>query len=234
MAAGDIDGDGDQDLIVSNVGLNTKYKTSLEKPMTVYYGEFDESGKSHIVEVKQEGEICYPERGRSCSSNAMPFIAEKFETFHEFGLASLNDIYGDEKLATATKFEANTFEHAVFVNDGSGKFLFRPLPRISQIAPSHAVVLSDIDSDQDLDIVMGQNFFGPQSETGRYDGGLSQILENNGAGEFKPMLPVKSGLIVREAATAVFVGDINNDQKPDIAVSTNNGPTRIFLGDQNE
>lgn len=234
ISAGDIDGDGDIDLVVSNVGLNTKYKTSLAKPMTVYYGDFDESGKSHIVEVKQEGNICYPERGRSCSSNAMPFIANKFETYHEFGLATLNDIYGDEKLSNALKFEANTFDHAVFTNNGQGEFSYQPLPRISQIAPSRALALADVDGDRDLDIVMGQNFFGPQSETGHYDGGLGQILTNNGHGKFLPLAPQDSGLVVREAATEVFVGDVNNDQRTDIVIATHNGPIRIFLGSQNE
>ena len=34
-----------------------------------------------------------PNRGRSCSSGAMPFIKEKFGTFHSFATASLAEIY---------------------------------------------------------------------------------------------------------------------------------------------
>ena len=232
--AGDVDGDGDLDLVVGNHGLNTKYKASSKKPMTVYYGDFDGSGKSHIVEVKQEGEVCYPERGRSCSSNAMPFISRKFGTYHDFGLATLNDIYGDENLDKATKFEANSFEHGVFLNDGSGKFSFTPLPKITQIAPSHALKLADLDSDGDLDIAMGQNFFGPQSETGRYDGGVSQILTNDGAGNFSPISPSQSGLFVRQPVSALVTADVNGDSKPDILMATSNGPVKLFLNQEEQ
>ena len=230
VSCGDIDGDGDVDILASNVGLNTKYKASLKKPMVVFYGDFDGSGKAHIVEGKQEGNICYPERGRSCSSNAMPFIREKFKTFHEFGMASLVDVYGDDKLKSATRFEANTFEHGVFVNNGTGKFTFTPLPRICQIAPSRSSLLADLDKDGDLDIVLGQNFFGPQAETGRYDGGVSQILLNDGLGQFSPVSVRESGVSVREAVTATSVGDLNGDGKVEIIFALNNGPVKVFQG----
>lgn len=230
IKCGDIDGDGDIDIVASNVGLNTKYKTSVAKPMVVFYGDFDGSGKAHIVEGKQEGNVCYPERGRSCSSNAMPFIREKFKTFHDFGQASLVDVYGGDKLKSASRFEANTFEHSVFINDGNGKFEMRSLSRMCQIAPSRSNALADLDGDGDLDIVLGQNFFGPQAETGRYDGGLSQVLVNDGKGRFDALPPMGSGVSVREAVTATEVRDINGDKKADIVFAVNNGPVKVFLG----
>ena len=228
LAAGDIDNDGDMDLVATNVGLNTKYKTSFKKPMTLYFGKFDETGDEHIVEVKQEGDVCYPERGRSCSSNAMPFIADKFETFHEFGLASLSEIYGDAQLEQAKRFEANTFEHGLFENDGNGTFKFKPLPRISQIAPAGDCAISDLDRDGNLDVILGQNFLRPQSETSRYDGGLGQILMNSGNGKLTPASVSESGFKVRQAVTSLKVIDTNNDDRLDIVVATNDGPVILF------
>ena len=194
----------------------------------MYYGKFDDTGDEHIVEVKQEGNVCYPERGRSCSSNAMPFIAKKFETYHDFGLASLSDIYGDDNLDQAKRFEANTFEHGWFENDGDGGFEFHPLPRISQISPSAACELFDLDSDGNLDLVLGQNFLRPQSETSRYDGGLGQILMNKGKGQLDPISVAQSGFHVREAVTSLTVIDTNKDGRSDIVVATNNGPVMVF------
>ena len=229
MAAGDIDGDGDTDLIATNIGKNTKYKSSMKKPIETYFGDFEGTGQCPIVEVKKEGDQMYPERGRSCSSHAMPFIAEKFPTYHEFGLATLNEIYSDEKLEAADHFVANTFYSGVFVNDGSGKFAFKKLPNIVQISPGNDVVLCDINADGNLDAVIAQNSYAPQSETGRYDGGVGQVLLGDGSGQFEPVPPAISGFFVRGDARAISVEDVNRDGTPDIVVTTNRGPAYTFL-----
>ena len=122
----------------------------------------------------------------------------------------------------------------MFLNDGSGKFSFSPLPKITQIAPSHAVKLTDLDGDGDLDLTMGQNFFGPQSETGRYDGGVSQILTNDGSGNFSSVPPAQSGLFVRQPVAALEVADFNKDGKSDILMATSNGPVKLFVNQKND
>lgn len=229
VAAGDIDGDGDIDLVATNVGKNTKYKSSLQKPIETYFGDFEGTGEKHIVEVKKEGDKCYPERGRSCSSRAMPFIAEKFPTYHEFGIASLDDIYSPEKLDSANHFKANTFYSGVFLNDGSGKFKFKKMPTIAQISPGYDVALSDLNRDGHLDVVIAQNSFAPQSETGNYDGGVGQVLQGDGTGKFEPVPPAASGFFVRGDAKSVSLEDLNEDGLPDIVVTTNRGPVHVFL-----
>ena len=229
IAAGDVDGDGDTDLLATNIGKNTKYKSSLEKPVETYFGDFEGTGQCHIVEVKKEGDLLFPERGRSCSSRAMPFIAEKFPTYHEFGLASLMDIYSEEKLNSADHFAANTFYSGVFLNDGSGRFKFKKLPNIVQIAPGNDVVLHDLNNDGHLDAVIAQNSYSPQVETGHYDGGVGQMLVGDGKGGFKPLAPAVSGLFVRGDARSVAVEDVNQDGKPDIIFTTNRGPVYTLL-----
>ncbi|MFP6901505.1 MAG: VCBS repeat-containing protein, partial [Opitutales bacterium] len=48
IAAGDLDGDGDMDYAVGNLGLNTKYHASKEKPYLLYFGDLDGSGVPRI------------------------------------------------------------------------------------------------------------------------------------------------------------------------------------------
>ncbi len=229
VAAGDIDGDGDTDLLATNLGKNTKYKASKDKPIEAYFGDFDGTGAKHIVEVKKEGDNVFPERGRSCSSNAMPFIAEKFPTYHDFGLATLDEIYTEEKLGTAAHFVANTFYHGVFINDGAGRFTFKKLPDIAQIAPSYAAALHDLNGDGHLDAVLTQNSYAPQVETGHYDGGVGQVFLGDGRGGFTPVAPAVSGFFVRGDAKDLAVRDLDGDGKPDLVVATNRGPVYTFL-----
>ncbi|MFT6862842.1 MAG: hypothetical protein ACJAVK_001402 [Akkermansiaceae bacterium] len=231
IAAGDIDADGDLDYAVGNVGLNSKYDATTEHPVLLYYGDMDGAGRPRIVEAEFEGETLYPVRGRSCSSNAMPGLKTKFPTFKSFAMAPLGDIYEEDKLGDAKKLSANTLESGILVNlskkGGSPKFEFRPLPRLAQISPIFGLAFTSIDGDAYPELYVLQNFFGPQRETGRMDGGVSLLLKNNG-GDFSAIWPDKSHLLVPGDGTALTVSDLNNDGLPDFHVAVNAGAALAF------
>jgi hypothetical protein len=230
IAGGDIDGDGDLDYLVTNNGLNSKYKASPEFPELIYYGDLDGSGKAHIVEAKYDAEgRLLPRRGFSCSRDAMPFLDAKLKTFHNFASAALDDLYSDLRLSKSLQREANVLESGILVNDGSGVFTWRSLPRIAQIAPSYGVVLEDLDGDGDLDAVLAQNSFSPQRETGRMDGGLGQVLLNDGGGQFTPLAPVASGVEVPGDGKSLSVADLNTDGRLDLVFGINEEPVMTFL-----
>jgi hypothetical protein len=233
VAVGDIDRDGDMDIVATNLGLNTKYKQPKpDHPQLTYYHDFEGAGKPQIVEVKREGENLLPERGRSCSSNAMPFIKTKFPTFHLFAKASLEEVYTPEKLKSAERYEAYEFQSGVFINDG-GKFTFEPFERIAQIAPGNSPVICDLNGDGNLDVFLSQNFYGPQIETARFDGGLGQLMLGDGKGGFRAVAPREAGIIVPGDAKAASFIDLNNDGKPDLAVTVNSGATMAFVNESN-
>ena len=225
IAAGDIDGDGDLDYAVTNYGLNTKYKASKSKPALLYYGDFDSSGTPHLVEAKYEGSKALPRRGFSCSSGAMPLLKSKVKTFHNFAMASLEALYPLER---GTRWEVNTLESGLLINQGQGKFTFKPFPRLAQIAPTFGVVLHDVDDDGALDCVLAQNTYSPQRETGRMDGGLSLLLKGDGSGNFSPVWPAASGISIRADAVEVAVTDLNGDNRTDLVFSVNDGPVYAF------
>jgi enediyne biosynthesis protein E4 len=223
IGAGDFDHDGDLDYVVTNFGLNTKYHASVEHPTRIYYGDFDGSGRRNIVESEYEGDCLFPVRGKSCSTNAMPFLAERFKTYSEFGLAQLQDIYTAERLEQAFQCSANRLESGVLINDGQGHFQFAPLPRVAQIAPAFGCEWVDVNADGHLDLYLVQNFFSPQRETGRMDGGVSLLLLGDGQGGWQPVWPCDSGLVVGDDAKSLVLTDLNADGRPDFLVGVNDG-----------
>ncbi len=229
VAGRDLDNDGDIDYVVTNFGLNTKYHASPEHPALLYYGDFENNGKFKLVEAEYEQQTLFPVRGKSCSTHAMPLLGKKFATYHDFATASLSDIYTPACLQQSHRFAATRLESGVLLNDGRGHFDFRPLPRIAQISPSFGVALTDVDGDGNCDCYIVQNFFGPQPETGRMDGGLSLLLTGNGDGTFVPMWPDRSGLIVSGDAKSLVTTDLNDDGWPDFVVGINNDDVVSFV-----
>jgi len=228
IAAADVDNDGDMDFAVTNFGLNTKYHASQSHPVQLFYGDFDQSGGMRLVESKFEGEKLFPVRGKSCSTIAMPFLSNKFSTYQSFALAELGDIYTPERLEKSHHFTANTLESGTLINDGQGHFEFRPWPRLAQIAPGFGVVFTDADGDHKSDIYFVQNFYGPQRETGRMDGGVSQLLLGQGDGTFRIAPPISSGLVVPGDSKSLTMTDLNGDRIPDFIVGVNDGRVLAF------
>lgn len=162
IAARDIDGDGDIDYAVTNFGWNTKYHASAEVPALLYYGDFERNGKMRLVEAEYEDETLFPIRGKSCSTRAMPHLVDKFASYRDFAMASLQEIYTPDCLGEAHRYAATTLSSGLLINDGSGRFSFRELPRLAQISPGFGVVLTEVNGDGFPDLYLVQNFFSPK------------------------------------------------------------------------
>ena len=229
ITGGDLDNDGDIDFVAMNFGLNTKYHGSKQHPAALYAGDFDNNGSLDLVEAEYEGDICYPLRGRSCSAQAMPFLKEKFPTFHDFASADVIQIYSNNSLDTSSKFVANELRSVLLMNVGNGKFEVRPLPRLVQISPGFGTVLQDFNADGNLDLCIAQNFMQPQPETGQMDGGLGILLLGDGDGQFRCLNPKESGISVPGQGMALTVCDWNGDAAPDLLMSVNDDESQAWM-----
>lgn len=234
LSAADFDGDGDIDLAMSNFGLNTKYHASASEPVRVYSGTFIGNKEPSVIEAEYEDGVLFPVRGKGCSTAAIPGLAEKYSTYRDFALAELDEIYPEEELQQAKIWEAHTLESSVFINNGSGRFKRIPLGPLAQISPSFGILAGDFNADAKVDLMLAQNFYTPQLETGRMDSGLGLLMEGDGRGGFRELWPSESGLVIPGDAKGASLIDLNSDNRPDFAVAQNNDSMRSYFQENSQ
>ncbi|HEY4989235.1 MAG TPA: CRTAC1 family protein, partial [Opitutaceae bacterium] len=228
IAAADFNGDGRPDFVVGNVGLNTPYRASPERPALIFYGDFKGDGDAQVVEAYYEGDRLFPRRTWRELGGQIPSILKRFPRNDFFARATLGEILGDEKLAKAQRFQATEFRSGAFLSQPGGTYRFEPLPRIAQISPLQGLVAGDFDGDGRADVYAVQNSYAPSPAVGRFDGGLSQLLRGDGRGGFSAATPLESGLVVPGDARALAVADLGGDGWPGFLVTRNNGTTLAF------
>ena len=153
----------------------------------------------------------------------------KYKTNDKFARSTLAEIFTQDRLDQAKCIEVNTLESGVLINEGEFRFRFEPLPALAQIAPSLGVNIADVNGDGHLDILMAQNYYGPQPESGQMDGGVGLLLVGNGRGNFEPVWPDHSGIVVPGDARKVQIVELDGDGRPDLVFAVQNGVWRAFL-----
>ncbi len=222
LHANDFDGDGDDDYVVGNLGLNAKYKASQIAPFEVHYDDFDNNGKKDIVLSYYNFGEQYPLRGRSCSAEQIPEIKEKFGSYNIFASSNLSTIYTPNALEKALHYSAKTFASVYIENKGNGIFSLKALPQAAQVSSVNSILSNDYNEDGHLDLLIAGNLYPAEIETPRNDGGIGLLLYGNGKGDFKPVAPLESGIslpydvkqmlpVATPKGELIIIG--NNDEK---------------------
>lgn len=192
----DMDGDGDEDLLAGNLGLNYKYKATPEEPFEVFYNDFDGNDSRDIVLSYYNYGKKYPLRGRSCSSEQIPVLKKKFTSYNLFAEADLESVYTPKALDQSLNYKASTFASSYLENLGNGRFKVTPLPNSAQVSSLNSFILDDFNQDGHQDILAAGNLFVSEIETTRNDAGVGNLLLGDGKGTFTSLPARQSGVFL--------------------------------------
>ena len=225
ITSADINGDGLMDYILGNIGLNTKYTASKVKPFKVFASDFDTNGTFDIVLSKMYKGNYVPVRGRECTSQQMPFISEKFNTYTSFAQASIKDMFED-KLDNSLILEVNEFRSLVMLSTLEG-FNVKPLPNFAQSFPFLDCEFIDLNKDGLDDLIAVGNIYNTEIETPRWDAGTGIVLLSDSIKTFELSEARENNFFIEGNAKSVKLLN-KKERSPLLIVARNNDSALSF------
>jgi hypothetical protein len=183
ISLNDLDGDGDLDLLAGNMGLNNRFKASVDYPITLVYSDFDgNTSLDPILSYYYQGKL-YPFAGRDAIIGQIPRLKKKYTRYNPYAKATIQDIFTKEELSKSTSLYAYTYETTLFKNENK-VLKVAPLPYQVQLSPVFDFVVEDFNDDGKLDILMAGNYSYSDTETSEMDAGNGALLLQQADGTF--------------------------------------------------
>ena len=188
-----MDNDGDEDLIIGNLGINTQFHVNDKEPLTLVYKDFDNNGSVDPVLCYYINGTSWPAFSRDDLAEQLPFINKKFLSYSNYSAATINNIFTPEQLSGSHTLKAELMETVYLENKGN-EFVLHHLPPQAQYSPIYSIVVTDINGDAKKDLLLAGNNTWTRIKFGRYSANHGVLLTGNGKGEFSYVPQNKSGL----------------------------------------
>jgi hypothetical protein len=175
----DIDNDGDEDYLVGNWGMNSKFKASQEFPMKMYYDDFDKNGTFETIVAKEKDGKYYTTLGLDeLVEEFSGLLKKKFNSYKSFAGKPLEEVFDMKILEAGKLYEVHNLKSGYLKND-HGKFTFVAFPNKMQVSPINTFVKFNFDNDLKEEVFAAGNYFGVTPYHSRFDGFSGALIKND-------------------------------------------------------
>lgn len=222
----DLDNDGDEDLILGNLGTNTQIRASENEPATLIYDDFDQNGTvDFFMNYYIQGKA-YPACSRDEMAEQMPSLRKKFPDYKTFSEATIEQLFEPNQVEKVHKKEIKNLKTIILENN-KGEFIVHELPIEAQYAPVYSILAEDFNHDGKKDLLLMGNNSKFRLRVGKVDANHGVVLINKGNSNgtsfrFENISSAKSGLFVR--------GDIRDVKAigKTLLIGVNEGKLRVY------
>ncbi|MDF2186920.1 VCBS repeat-containing protein [Paraflavitalea sp. CAU 1676] len=223
LAATDIDNDGDQDLILGNMGENFYLHPQPGAPQKIWINDFDGNGITDKIITRTAGSKDVTVFMKRDLTDQLPSLKKLTLKHEDYAKKTIQDLFPSDQLQKSLVKTISYAPSCIAINEGNGKFSIRRLPVNTQLSCINTILCTDINKDGKTDLVMGGNCFAFLPQFARMDASFGHVLLNKGNGEFTELSSRQSGLdlsgVIRDireipAKDGRYLIVLQNDEKP--------------------
>lgn len=224
LLATDLNGDGDTDLVIGNLGSNTYFKAGPQTPMSICYSDFNGDGLLDPVLCLYNQGKAYPYYSRDEILEQIPSLQKKIARYASYADAQMEDLFSTAELASAHKVGIDMLQSVCLIRGEGRTWKLNPLPEYSQISIVNGILPEGTDGHPDL--IIAGDFYPFRAQMGPLDAGIGLLLNGDGKGAFTPVPYAHSGLCIRGDVRALV--RVKGRKGSVIVAARNNGPLQVI------
>jgi hypothetical protein len=197
MTIADVNGDGNPDLILGNIGENFYLRPDENDPVKVWINDFDMNGTLEKIFTRTVNGKDVPVFLKRDITDQLPSLKKQNLKHHDYADKSIQDLFAPDVIKRSLVKKVNYASSCIAINDGQGHFTVHRLPNEAQFSSINAIKVMDVNGDGYDDIICAGNFFELLPQFCRLDASYGNVLINDGKGNFSVMPSAQSGIEVR-------------------------------------
>ena len=231
VAAADLDGDGDNDYILGNLGENHRFTINDKYPMRLYVLDIDMNGTLDPIATSywkdRKGKMTeYPVNYLDELVGQSSWFLKKFKDYEAFSYVSFKDMFDP---STAKRIEdtlyVNTTSSYILWNE-KGSFKWEKMPRYTQVSPIKKMIVRDLNHDSLPDVIIAGNDYSYEVSTGYFDANKGQVLfSRKGKPVCDLQLTSRTGLLLQGMVQSLLFFD---GEHPLLVAGFNRARARVF------
>ena len=144
----------------------------------------------------------------------------------DYATKSIQDLFSPEDLKKSYTLMATYFKSAIAINNGNGKFEVQALPKEVQFSCVCDIYCTDLDGDNQKDLILAGNESGFTPQFSKLDGSFGHVLMNKGDGSFERIENKEAGLFIRGDVKQLAELEIAGDKY--VLGLVNSGESKLF------
>ena len=204
VASADLDGDGDEDLILGNLGENFYLRPDSMQPAKLWINGFSRSMLPEKIITRSIKGRDMPVFLKRDLTDQIPTLKKANLRHSEYAGRSIQELFDEELIRTSVVSQVNTTYSCIAWNEGDGKFTVQRLPDPVQYASVNAIHVSDLNGDGRKDLLLGGNLLYWLPQFSRIDASRGHLLLNTGDRQWQYLPSPSSGLQVSGATRQIL------------------------------